>query len=264
MKWLVSTTADLDIEMLEDGSYRTRNGELTLRLAREYGTGLEIAEFCMGDSLGKGFDETDRLVRHKLSSADGVCLHAPFNELFPSAIDEEAAALAEKRYAQALMLADGYGISKVVIHSGYAPSIYFDAWFLEQSVRFWKAFLAKHQGHVDICLENVMESSPAILKELMEALQEPRIGLCLDIGHAFRCSRLDPIDWLEELSPWLRHFHIHDNKGEYDTHEAPGQGCINVDGFLKRAQTLCPEATYTIESLDAEKACFWLREHGYL
>lgn len=264
MNWYVSTTADLNIEMLDDGSYQTVNTDLTLKLAEEYGTGLEIAEYCMGDSLGKGFLNTDSVVRNKLRHGKAGILHAPFNELFPCAIDEEAAALAEKRYVQAIELADGYGIPKVVIHSGYAPSIYFDSWFLEQSVRFWKVFLAKHSFQADICLENVMETSPDVLKRLMEALDEPQIGLCLDIGHAYRCGKSDPVLWLRELSPWLTHFHIHDNKGEFDTHEAPGKGCIDVDGFLKEAQILCPNATFTIESLDASNACLWLREHRYL
>ena len=56
-------------------------------LAKKYGLGIEIAEFCTPWFLDTDFDEVDPKIREKLSCSDRFVLHAPFSELFPCAID---------------------------------------------------------------------------------------------------------------------------------------------------------------------------------
>ena len=95
------------------------------KLAREYGLGLEIAEFCTAVNLDTNLEETDRTVGEKMKYADRFILHGPFNELFPCAVDPKARELAAFRYSQALERARAYGIGKVVIHAGYNPYLYY-------------------------------------------------------------------------------------------------------------------------------------------
>ena len=89
--------------------------------ARQYALGLEIAEYCTACNMDEHFPETDAAVRKKLAGIARVTLHAPFNELFPCAIDPRARVLAADRFREAIALAKGYGAEKIVIHGGYNP-----------------------------------------------------------------------------------------------------------------------------------------------
>ena len=91
------------------------------QLAVQYGLGIEIAEYCTAWNMDDEFTSTDAAVRIKLEGIERKVLHAPFNELFPCAIDRKARALAAERYRQAIDLAKTYGATKVVVHGGSDP-----------------------------------------------------------------------------------------------------------------------------------------------
>lgn len=228
-------------------------------IARQYGLGLEIAEYCTAWNLDDKFSETDAEVRKKMEGIPNRLLHAPFNELFPCAIDPKARELAAYRYRQAIRLAKQYGASKVIIHGGYNPWIYYPVWYTEQSVLFWKAFLKEDPG-VQIVLENVLENEPDMLLEIIRGVDDPRLRMCLDIGHVNAYSKTSVMDWLEICAPYVSHFHIHNNDGSWDTHNALNKGSIPMKALRNRAKILSPDATFTLELMDAESSVRWLLE----
>ena len=63
------------------------------------------------------------------------------------------------------------------------------------------------------------------LNRLIDDLNQPDIGACLDTGHAF-LSGYDPADCVRKLGQRLKATHIADNKGKEDDHVAPFQGAI--------------------------------------
>ena len=178
--------------------------------ARKWGVHLEIAEFCTAWNMDREFPAVDRAVREKIEGVGSLLLHAPFNELFPCAIDPKARELAATRYRQAIDLAKGYGAKKVIIHGGYNPWIYYPVWYVEQSIVFWKDFLQQNPG-VDLVLENVLETDPAWLLDIVKGVDDPRLRLCLDIGHVNAYSQVPLMQWLESWKDYLSHFHIHNN-----------------------------------------------------
>ena len=109
--------------------------------ARSWGLNLEIAEFCTAWNMDREFPTVDRVVQETIRGVGGLLLHAPFNELFPCAIDPKARELAAARFRQAIVLAKNYGARKVIVHGGYNPWIYYPVWYVEQSITFWKDFL---------------------------------------------------------------------------------------------------------------------------
>ena len=228
-------------------------------LAIQQGIGLEIAEYCTAWNLDEKFPETDALVRRKIEGISDLTFHAPFNELFPCAIDPKARELAAYRYRQAIQTAKGYGASKVVIHGGYNPRIYYPVWYVEQSIRFWKDFLQEDPG-VEIVLENVLEEEPGMLLDIVRGVDHPRLWLCLDVGHVNAYSKIPVMEWAEAWAPWLSHFHIHNNDGSWDTHSPLFDGTIPMEALLRRLDTLCPEATATLELTDAESSIKWMEE----
>ena len=229
-------------------------------LAREHGFGIEFSEFCTAYNMDEHFSEVDPQVREKLNYSDRFVLHAPFNELFPCAIDPKARALARERYLQAIDLAVGYGAKKVVIHGGYNHWIYFPVWYTEQSIPFWKDFVSMIPEGITVCLENVLEEEPNMLLDIIKAVDDPKIRMCLDIGHAHAYSKPDVMEWLELCGPWISHFHIHNNDKSWDNHWPLDQGSIPVKKLLTRAAELCPDASYTLELMDCESSIQWLKE----
>lgn len=227
-------------------------------VARQYGLGLEIAEYCTAYRMDADFPETDRLVRGKLEGIQSCTFHAPFNELFPCAIDPKARELARSRYFQAIELARGYGAVKVVIHGGYHPKIYYPCWYTEQSILFWRDFLRKIPDGVTICLENVLEEEPGMLVDILQAVDDPRLRMCLDVGHVNAYSAIPAMEWVERCAPYLSHLHIHNNPGNVDSHQDVFAGTVPMLTLLQKTQQLCPEATVTLEVPRAEPSVRWL------
>ena len=228
------------------------------RVAQSSGAGIEIAEYCTAWNMDMYFDKTDAAVTACIDGIENKVLHAPFNELFPCAIDPEARKLAARRYKEAIALAQRYGAHKVVIHSGYAPNFYYDIWFEEQSIVFWKEFAACIPEGITVCIENVLETEPEPLLHIVEALDNEKIRLCFDIGHANAYSKTPVMQWLERFAPYISHFHIHNNSGEYDAHDHLTEGTIPMRELLIRAEELCPNATYTLEITDSREDVNWL------
>lgn len=231
--------------------------------AARHGLGLEIAEFCTAWNMDEEFEKTDRLVEEKSRGIGRFHLHAPFNELFPCAVDRKARRLAAERYRQAIELAKRYGAAKVIIHGGYHPLLYYPQWYHSESVAFWKEFLAEQPG-VEIVLENVMEETPEMLAQIIADVGSENLRMCLDVGHANAYSKIPMAQWLECCAPWISHFHIHNNDGSWDTHSPLEQGSIPLQELLARADVLCPNATFTLELTEGEPAVERLLQWGEL
>ena len=232
-------------------------------VARECCFGLELAEFCTAWNMDEKFSHVDRVVKKKLEGIPRNLLHAPFNELFPCAIDKKARALAAERYRQATDLAGGYGSRKVIIHGGYNPQVYYPEWYVRQSILFWQEFL-RHDPGVEIVLENVLENDPRWLLDIVAGVDDPRLRLCLDIGHVNAYSGVPVTDWLELWAPFLSHLHIHNNDGTRDAHNALNDGTVPIKELLLQANRLCPDATYTLELMHDAPSVIWLKENDLL
>ena len=169
-----------------------------------------------------------------------------------------------RRYRQAIALARDLGVRQLVIHGGFVPQVYFPEWYVEQSVLFWRELLAELPPDMTIALENVMEPEPLLLADIARQVDDPRLGLCLDVGHANTfVSRVPPLEWVAPMAPWLRHVHLHNNLGRDDLHDPLGQGTLAMEQVLDTVLALCPAATFTLENQDCGPSLDWLRQHGY-
>ncbi len=266
MRFYLSTMADM-VMYEKDGVWKTEYENLTAPVAVRYGMGIELAEYCVSDNLDEpNFTATDAHIRfEKLPLVAERVLHAPYNELYPSAIDHRALELCDLRYGKAWDAAVSYGAKKMVVHSGWVPLVYYPSYFAQQAILYWKRFLAEHPGSCIICLENVMEKDGDNLLSIVKALDDSRIRLTFDVGHAHVTAGSEAIyPWLEKCAPFISHFHIHNNAGEFDTHDPLDMGKIDMRRFLDRAIELCPSASFTVECMDSEVCAAWLKENSYL
>lgn len=244
--------------------YISTIGENAPELAERYHLGLELAEFCTAVNMEGKASQTREQVRRELEKTDRCIVHGPFNELFPCAIDPKARELAAFRYLQAAQCAKEYGAKKLVLHGGFQPFAYYECWYVEQSILFWKELLEKMPENLEIVLENVLETTPDSLRSIVSQVNSPRLRLCLDVGHVLAYSQIPPEAWVESWKPWLSHFHLHNNFGKADTHNGLCEGVIPMGTFLPTICSACPEATMTLEIIQPEQSLRWLEAEGFL
>ena len=245
--------------------YLSTTAEDAPELARENGLGLEIAEFCTASNMDRDYAAADKLVRAAMEGVGRFTFHAPFNELSPAAIDPLVKEIAFRRYRQAIELAPRYGAKKMVVHSGFVPRIYFPSWFVTQSIPFWREILSTTPKDMTLCLENVMESGPDMLLEIVRGVDDPRFRLCLDVGHAACMGKDMSVEsWIQTMGPWIAHAHLHNNDGVGDLHQPLGQGVLDMERILSALEAYSSDATLTIENIRAGDSVRWLREKKYL
>ena len=232
-----------------------------VQTAREFGLGVELAQFCLAENM----DKTPPDVQASLDAALEVprrVLHAPFAELCPAAIDPLVRAVTRRRFLQAAALAKRYGAEKMVVHSGFIPLVYYPEWFAPQSAAFWREFLNDVDG-LTLCVENVMETSPDVLRQIAEQVNDPRLRICFDVGHAF-CQSGELAPWLDALAPYISHVHLHNNHGSFDEHLGLPDGTLDMAAVIRQLEALAPQATYTLEVRSVRASVEWLLKEGLL
>ena len=234
-------------------------------LARAWGVGLEVADFCTAADM----DDLGRYLPPVLSAVEGVprlTFHFPYSELCPAAIDPLVVEVTRRRYEQAFDLAyNRLGIRRMVVHSGFIPTVYFPEWFVPHSIDFWRAFLSDKPDDVVFCYENVMEDGPQLPVSVVEGVDDPRLGLCLDVGHAnSQASEVPWEEWLDACAPRLAHVHLHNNHGGWDLHNPLDDGTLPMEELIGRVVERCPDATFALELFELGSSLEWLADLGFL
>ena len=271
MKYYVSTIADVVCEEADGDWEKLSYIDRTAPLAAANRLGLELAEFCISDNMDNSFEDVLPHVLKNMEATPDRVLHAPYNELFPMAIEPLVVDVAYRRYAQTLEYCRRFGASKMIVHANYDENLYFPQWFINRHIDFWKKFLAEHDDDITICVENVKEEDPELILGILRGVDDPRLKMCLDVGHA-NLSSIAPTDWLRTCASFISHYHIHNNFGAPkegrrswgDRHLALGNGNIDMKALLTLAEELTPDATAAIESYDPESSVQWLKDNGFI
>ena len=144
--------------------------------------------------------------------------------------------------------------SRVILHNGYSPTIDLfklqDTW-LKTSIGFWQGEIRRWaDAGIEIVLENDTDKSPDAIVRVVDEVDNPFLGLCLDIGHAHVFSDLDAVGWLRRMAHRLRHIHLHDNDGSADSHWRIGRGTIDFERFDAALVEQVPNVTLALEVVD--------------
>lgn len=230
-------------------------------LARKYGMGVEIIDFCIPQNL----EDEERIAARALSMAGfEATLHAPYCEIFPSAIDPLVRDVALHRLMQAANVCKRLGIRRMVTHSGDEPQMYYPEWFVPRSIEFWKEFMEKAPDELEVAVENVLDRDPETIRRICDGVGDERLKICLDVGHVNAYSAILVEEWIRSLGARIGHVHLHNNAGVRDTHDALDQGSMDIVGVLKLLDEYAPMADICIESMDAAACLEFLLERGIL
>ena len=115
---------------------------------------------------------------------------------------------------------------------------------------------------VEIVLENILEREPQWLLDIVKGVDDPRLKLCLDVGHVNAYSNIPVMQLLETCAPYISHFHIHNNDTSRDQHNPLNEGTIPMKELLEQIGRLCPDATSTLELMKAKSSVQWLMEEN--
>lgn len=211
-------------DILELGEY--------LELADRYSLGFEYNDFFDPQVLDNQSALRERIdVYRRLGRPAGLdTMHGAFYDLIPFSLDAGIRKHSLYRMQQSMEIAGMLGCRAVVFHTGLNPrflngGLYYKNWLesTEDTVRK----LLDQNDSVAIYCENMLEDSPDGLAELAERLQdEKRFGICLDVAHMLLAGG-EPGEWMDRLSPFIRHFHMNDTKLKTDDHLALGKGSID-------------------------------------
>lgn len=218
-------------------------------LCKEYQVGIELVDFSVGMNLDLG-DAFLLQWKEKVRQMGNppLTLHGPFLDLNPTSYEPYIQRATKERYHQAYQAALALGARKIVYHTGRIPQIcYIEGWS-QRMADFWNAFLEEHSV-LSIAVENVFDESPKPIADFASQISAPNFSLCLDVGHAHCFSQDSVHTWLETLSPWLSHLHLHDNHGKRDEHLPIGDGSVPWKEILPAMQTLPRLETITIENV---------------
>lgn len=178
-----------------------------------------------------------------------VTLHGPFIDLSVGSPDPAVRRLTRRRLEQLLELVPLFSPRSVVCHAGYDAKRYgyFKEAWLENSLELWSWMADRVTEHgARLMLENVYEDGPEDIQFFFERLQNQKVGLCLDTGHAAAFGQTDLEAWLDTLGSCLGQLHLHDNFGNSDEHLAMGSGMIDfstVFQYLKKNKHISPIIT---------------------
>ena len=233
---------------------------------------IEINHTCISEALNP--ESREKLlasIRRDIeeTGAGRIIVHGPFTEIIPAAIDARARDFAKVRLEEAYQVCQAIGAEAMVVHTGWIPFMYFKEWQAEKGAAFWQEFMKDKPETFRIYVENVLDDEPYMIADMMKHVTDPRIGICLDLGHAMAAGRnMIPIaSWIRVLGPHIRHFHIHNNHGDRDAHGSLSleDGIMDFNEIFASVREHCREdVTFTIESRDCAAAVKWLEDNGYL
>jgi len=222
----------------------------------ELGAGIELGSYGLVGIRSEQNWQT-RFALHKAVRAQfqgPIAIHGPFIGMEYAHIDHLIREAVNKRLDMTFDAAVKLNASRVVLHSGYKPENDLfelqDSW-LKENIAFWQGEVRRWaDAGIVIVLENDTDKLPDLLIQLVNEVNNPFLGLCMDIGHQHMFSELNALEWVQRMGNWLFHIHLHDNDRTGDNHWSIGRGTIEFESFYAAITQYVPQATIAIEVED--------------
>ena len=249
----------------------------------------KVLELCINNNLGievQGFynpnlidnEENEKLIlnyNEVLSNfKNGKSLHAPFWDLNLGSKNSIIKEATMKAFNYAYRVAKELGCTEIVVHNGFVPNTSFYEGWVRNATAFWNEFFRDKDDSITMMIENQCEEDSEILKMEIDSVNDPRLKVCLDIGHAHANSNMSVENWITTLGNRIGYLHLHNNHGKQagrpsymnDEHLGLDDGIIDMAKVFSLLEEHCPNAIWNIEcKLDyIEKSVEILKKMRYL
>ena len=238
--------------------------EQWVTLARKEGTAFEVMEPFSLSGIG-AFVAHKHTAQQFRKTGLAASIHGAFIDVNPASGDPAFRELSRQRCRESCEIALAIGARNVVFHSSAFPFLrgaYLENW-AAGCASFYEELVEQYP--VNLYIENAQDLDPQPLRKLMETVRSDRIGVCLDVGHAYY-SRTPISQWFEQLGQWIGYLHLSDNAGSFDDHLPLGQGSIDWLLVHRCWETLGKEIPITLETGNLEstkESIRFLRKHRY-
>ncbi len=221
------------------------------------------------DRLDKSWHQELASILEKEGSVHSI--HLPFHDLQPGSIDDLVLKATRDRLQKSIQIASLYKPKFMIAHDYFIPlyNDFYPKW-LNRATQTWKQILDAwpDSKRPPLYLENVREQDPGPISDLISEMSDLNVKFCLDLGHWFSygCgSQYENLSiWLQTMSPFLAHLHLHDNEGVEDEHLGLGQGNIPWFELFSDLDFLELTPSFTLEPHnleDLEKSCRFIQKH---
>lgn len=239
--------------------------EKIFKLVKELGLGFEVQGFIQPYNI-RDYERKLHDINNKLQGIQQVALHGPFVDLFTGSRDPKIVEVVKNRFLDAYYTARSIKAKHLIFHAGYIPKAFFPKQWLETSIEFWKDYFKGIGNDMEIHIENVCEDQWGIMAELIEAVDNPRFSVCLDIGHANVNSSESLEQWIKGLNKYIKYVHLHNNYGISDNHYGLGNGDIDMLRTLELLEMYAPDAKWSLETKleETEESILFLSKNGFI
>ncbi len=192
-------------------------------------------------------------------------LHGYFIDINPASGDPDIRAFSQERCKRSCRIARDIGAKNVVFHSSCFPflrGVYLEVWS-KRCADFYQEIASLYD--LNIFIENSPDIDSQPIRALMERIEDKRVGVCLDIGHAnYSHQKID--QWFDELGEWIGYLHLSDNMGIYDDHLPLGEGTVDWNMANELWRRLSRDTYITLEInglIAAGRAVKFLKDNHY-
>ena len=220
------------------------------------GAGIELGSYgIIGIQSERNWETRFTLHKAICDQFDGtIAVHGPFIGMEYAHVDHLIRDAVHRRLDMTFDVAVKLKASRMILHSGYSTEMDLfklqEHWF-KRNVEFWQGEIPRWaDAGITIVLENDTEKSPDLLVRLVNEVDNPFLGLCMDIGHQHMFSELDALEWVQKMDKRLFHVHLHDNDRTGDHHWSIGRGTIDFEHFYAALLQHVPRVTISLEVED--------------
>lgn len=238
-----------------------------LDMVKKYKIGIELQTFAEPylkneKKLIKTQKKATENIKHK-------SMHAPFWDLNLGTALPELRTLTMKYLNHAYKVAKKLNCDVIVFHDGYVPFASPISNWVKRSKIFWQEFFADKDDSITIMIENMLELDSSVMMQEIDAFNDKRLKICLDIGHAHGNSDMSVYDWIKTLNKRIGYMHLHNNHGKLnrvhnDEHKGFFDGTIDMKKIMRLVKQYCPKAILAVETgfNDAEEAIIFLKKYA--
>lgn len=233
-----------------------------LQRARQLGLGLEVEEYL--------WMYTEKEVAYRRKSVAEMMSGFSRFSFHGTAVSRDVVGinnLSDDRllsiYDESYLYARFHGIDKIVYHSNYLATMQTPGVWVSRRAAFWKEFLRDKPASLHVYIENFIDDTPDLLAQLCDMTDDPRLRICLDVGHASANSSIDLSEWIDQLGKRIGHVHLHNNDGLEDRHWPLGRGVLNIAGILEALLDKADAPTFVLEC-SLEESLRWLCQNKSL
>ena len=184
-----------------------------------------------------------------------ISIHSPLSDINIASYNETIRRASVSQIKNSIDIASAMDSEIVVVHPGHIPILgkKFEDITLKKSVKSLKECCQyANNRNIMLCIENMPDIEGLLCKDinqLNKIANKLDTYITLDIGHANNMKY--PIPEMFK-SPRIKHIHLSDNNGNFDSHNALGSANIDFKSLFKEIKNINYKGILVIEVSDTQ------------